>query len=68
MHASQIFATPYIYAPIPYFNGKVLKCQSIATDTSLPIVQSRFPGQTLFVSAHYLGDRIHASNHSVFEG
>lgn len=68
MNAGQILAKPYIYAPIPYYGGKVMKCQGIYTEKSFPIVQSRFPGEQLFVSAHYLGDRIKADTKEVFEG
>lgn len=36
--------TPYLYRPIAYFDGKVLKCCGIATDNSRAIVQAKADG------------------------
>lgn len=36
--------TPYLYRPIAFFGGKVLKCCGIATNTSRAIVQAKADG------------------------
>jgi hypothetical protein len=58
--------TPYIYAPIPYFNGRVLKCQGIATTNSLAVCAEKNPGVELIVRPDYCGDRILANDFTLF--
>lgn len=36
--------TPYLYRPIAFFKGNVLKCCGIATDASRAIVQAKADG------------------------
>ena len=65
--------TPYLYRPIAYFGGKVLKCCGIASTASREIVQAMANGiektgedGTLMANGvvieteEYAGDRIYA--------
>ncbi len=65
--------TPYLYRPIAYFGGAVLKCCGIASATSREIVQAQANGTektgedgTLMANGvvieteEYAGDRIYA--------
>ena len=58
--------TPYLYVPITFFDGKVLKCAGIATKTSEAIVRAKHP--TTIVTDNYLGDRIYSDDLSPYTG
>lgn len=70
---NQSGTTPYLYRPIRAFDGRVLKCCGIASETSRAIVQAKADGiektgedGTLLANGvvvetrSYRGDRIHA--------
>ena len=52
---------PYFYRPIPYYNGKVLKCAGMATEENRKWFFEQNPGSIEL--DHYAGDRIKADNH-----
>lgn len=65
--------TPYLYRPIAFYQGKVLKCVSMATPASRAIVQARADGEELDADGlmingvvvetpDYYGDRIRADD------
>lgn len=57
---------PYIYVPIQFYAGKVLKCAGIATPESLAIVKEKH-GDVIVLS-EYKGDRILANTYELFTG
>lgn len=73
--------TPYLYRPVRAFDGRVLKCCGIASDTSRAIVQAKADGTeqtgddgTLLTNGKvvetrsYLGDRIYADTMQPYPG
>ena len=56
----------YFYKPLEFFNGRVLKCQGIATDDNRGWFVEQNPGTIILVG--YRGDRIRASDHTEFKG
>lgn len=46
----------YFYAPIPYYQGQVLKCQGIATSNNKVWMLKKHPD--MIVLKGYRGDRI----------
>lgn len=71
---------PYLYRPIAYYGGTVLKCAGIAADSSRKCVAMKAeaaPGSDLTADGYlpgfieleeYKGDRINAGDYSVFGG
>lgn len=53
---------PYFYYPIPFYNGKVLKCGGIATTGNEEWFKAAHPGTIILEG--YRGDRIRADDHS----
>lgn len=51
---------PYFYSPISYYDGKVLKCQGIATEGNKHWFLEQNPGTIILEG--YRGDRIRASD------
>ncbi len=64
----------YLYRPIAFYDGKVLKCAGMASDVSRQIAQEHsdkgedgyLPG--VIETTEYRGDRIHADTHIEFFG
>jgi hypothetical protein len=56
----------YFYLPIAGYNGRVLKCGGIATDDNREWFKELHPGTVVLQG--YRGDRIRASDHSLFGG
>jgi hypothetical protein len=52
--------TPYFYRPIPYYNGKILKCAGICTKDNVIWFTRENPGT--IIADRYLGDRIRADD------
>lgn len=55
----------HYYLPIPYYNGRVLKYEGIATRMNESHMMSK-PGMVLL--NQYKGDRITADAHELFSG
>jgi hypothetical protein len=56
----------YCYAPIAFYDGRVLKCQGIATANNCPWLVAKFPG-CIFLEG-YQGDRIDATTFAEYHG
>jgi hypothetical protein len=52
----------YFYRPIPYYNGKILKCAGICTEQNVIWFTRANPGT--IIAPRYLGDRIRADDFS----
>lgn len=72
---------PYLYRPISHYDGRVLKCCGMATETSRAIVQAKADGTekigedgTLLVNGvvvetpRYVADRIYADTLQPYKG
>ena len=60
--------TQYAYAPIPYFNGKVLKCQGGYTGTNMDAIVYRkdFTAAQVVILDGFRGDRINVADYSLY--
>jgi hypothetical protein len=56
-------ALGYFYLPIPYYQGRVLKCKGIACRRNMAHMLAQ-PGMVLL--DRYMGDRITADTHTLF--
>lgn len=56
----------YFYVPIPFYDGKVLKCGGMVSDQNREWFKQENPGAVEVVG--YLGDRINADDHNAFAG
>lgn len=56
----------YYYAPIPFYKGKVLKCEGMVSEENRAWMPAKHPGIIELVG--YRGDRINADTHEVFNG
>jgi hypothetical protein len=58
-------AASYFYRPIAFYDGTVLKCAGIADDTNRSWFMAQHPDAIELDG--YRGDRIRASDHTLFE-